>query len=251
MHRLDGEDAHQFAHLVEHYMEQTRGLAGIMQPDPNIHRVVPVSGATKQEWILPYDDVKAFLEGANSFHLIDCVCRKQHNLVSEEQCAFPMPTCLNFSISERPESPSTITRAEALAFLDSVEEIGLVHTVSNVGKGISYVCNCCGCCCGILRGITDFGLTDSVAQANYHATIAEDRCTGCGRCVKRCQVAAVRLSAGLAVVDAEQCIGCGLCVTACPTKAATLQLKPEDKIVPPPMDMGEWVTRRKRSRGLS
>ena len=56
---------------------------------------------------------------------------------------------------------------QALAALDEAERVGLVHTVSNVASGIGYVCNCCGCCCGLLRGINDWGVEHSVAQANY------------------------------------------------------------------------------------
>ncbi len=37
---------------------------------------------------------------------------------------------------------------EALALLERSEQIGLVHTVSNVMEGVGYICNCCGCCCG-------------------------------------------------------------------------------------------------------
>ena len=52
--------------------------------------------------------------------------------------------------------PGDISQAEALAILEQSEEVGLVHTVSNVMEGVGYVCNCCGCCCGILRGITEY-----------------------------------------------------------------------------------------------
>jgi len=74
------------------------------------------------------------------------------------RCNFPLRTCLSFSTLERPHRSGDISQAEALAFLDKAEEIGLVHTVSNVMKGFGYMCNCCGCCYGILRGITDWGI---------------------------------------------------------------------------------------------
>jgi hypothetical protein len=52
---------HEFAHLFEEYMEEG-GAAGIMKPQPALHRVVPVHGAAKSEWILPYDDIRSMLE---------------------------------------------------------------------------------------------------------------------------------------------------------------------------------------------
>ncbi len=101
--------------------------------------------------------------------------------------------------------------------LDEAERVGLVHTVSNVASGIGYVCNCCGCCCGLLRGINEWGIEHSVAQANYFAEIDPLTCTACGTCEERCQVDAIAVSDdGVRVVRRESCIGCGLCVTGCP-----------------------------------
>src|SRR5512137_2883231 len=186
---------HELAHLVEEYLSGG-GAEGIMRPQPAIHRVVPAQKSVKSEWILPYDDVKAVLMMSKSFTLRDCICREQQKLVGNE-CDFPLRTCLSFSESESPPNESTISRAEALAFLDQAEELGLVHTVSNVTKGLGYVCNCCGCCCGLLRGITDWGIENSVASANYFARIDPGECTGCGTCQDRCQVHAVREENGV------------------------------------------------------
>ena len=117
-------------------------------------------------------------------------------------------------------------------------------------EGINYVCNCCGCCCGILRGLTEFGYENSIAVANYYAEIESDTCIECGVCEKRCQVAAICIVDGRAVVDLAKCIGCGLCVTGCPVDAAKLFLKPEDEIVEPPINYGVWEEKRLRERGL-
>ena len=135
--------------------------------------------------------------------------------------------------------------------LNEFERIGLVHTVSNIIRGVYYVCNCCGCCCGVLRGITDFGIENSVAHANYYSVIDTNECIGCGVCERRCQVKAISMKDGVAVVDHPHCIGCGLCVTGCPTHAARLQRKPENEIVHPPIDFETWELERLRNRGLS
>jgi len=240
---------HELAHLVEEYMADG-GAAGIMKPQPALNRVIPAQSAVKSEWILPYDDVKAILMAQKTFRIRDCICRVQQDHVGR-RCTFPVKMCLNFSSVERPPTPNDISREEALAILDKSEEIGLVHTVSNIAKGIGYVCNCCGCCCGILRGITDWGIENSVAYANYYSIIDPDECIGCGICVERCQVNAISLEEGVAAVDRERCIGCGLCVTGCPSNAAKLQRKPEDEIVHPPVDLATWESERLRNRGLT
>lgn len=240
---------HEFAHLVEEYFAEG-SAEGIMKPLPSIHRVIPAQSAVKSEWILPYDDVKTILQAMKTFNLRDCICRVQQDHIGR-RCNFPVRTCLNFSSRERPPRPSDISKEEALALLDEFERIGLVHTVSNVVRGVYYVCNCCGCCCGVLRGITDFGIESSVAHANYYSVIDASACIGCGVCERRCQVKAISMKDGVAVVDHPHCIGCGLCVTGCPTHAARLQRKPENEIVHPPIDFETWELERLRNRGLS
>lgn len=239
---------HELAHLVEDYLANG-GAAGIMKPEPAIHRVVPAQKAVKSEWILPYDDVKQILMKAKTFRLRDCICRKQQELVGRK-CSFPLRTCLGFSAFEAPPSSCDVSREEALAFLDRAEEIGLVHTVSNVIKGIGYVCNCCGCCCGILRGINEWGIENSVAHANYYAAIDRDECVGCGTCRNRCQVHAISERDGVSVVDLEKCIGCGLCATGCPNGVAKLVRKAESEILDPPLDFTAWEHDRLHNRGL-
>jgi len=239
---------HELAHLVETYLSNG-GAKGIMGPQPALHRVVPAHKALKSERILPYDDVKAILEQSKSFALRDCICREERKLVGHE-CRFPMRTCLSFSENESPPHKSSISKEEALAFLDEAEELGLVHTVRNVTKGIGYVCNCCGCCCGVMRGITDWGIENSVASSNYFGRIDPEECTGCGTCVDRCQVRAIREENGVSVVNRSKCIGCGLCVTGCPNGAAKLERKSDAESIMPPVDFATWERDRLRSRGL-
>jgi len=245
--QLDNMD-YELAHLIEHYMTDG-GAAGIMRPDPAIHRVVPAQSAVKSEWVLPYDDVREILLNAKTFRVHDCVCRKQQDQLGRK-CGFPLKTCLIYHSAQLPPTPDMISREEALAVLDKAEDIGLVHTMSNVRDkslfmgDVGYICNCCGCCCAILRGINDWGIENSVAQANYYAAIDAEQCTACGLCEQRCQVGAVSEQDGAFVVDTKRCIGCGLCVTGCPSGAAKLHPKSDEEIVPPPLDLADWEQQR-------
>lgn len=240
---------HELAHLVEEYLANG-GAIGIMKPQPALHRVIPAQKAVKSELILPYDDVKAILLNSKSFGLRDCVCRVQQKHLGHK-CEFPLITCLFFSEYERPPHRYTISKEEALAFLDKAEEIGLVHTVSNVMKGVGYVCNCCGCCCGILRGINDWGIKNSVAHANYTATIDPTQCLNCGTCTTRCQVHAITQQNDVSVVNKQKCIGCGLCATGCPNNAAQLKRKPQSEIINPPENFAKWEHERLHNRELT
>jgi Pyruvate/2-oxoacid:ferredoxin oxidoreductase delta subunit len=244
---------HELAHLFEQYMLEG-GAAGIMKPYPALHRVIPVQSAIKSEWILPYDDVRAIIVNATNFNNNPCICRKERRLTGFNECAFPNDMCLSFSSRSPTGDPTEITREQALALLDQAEQVGLVHTVSNNIQArayFGYICNCCGCCCGILRGITDFGIETSVAQANYYAALDPERCSSCGVCPSRCQVRALREKEGVTAVDRARCIGCGLCVSSCPEQAIELKRKPDNEIVTPPVDFAAWERERNRSRGRS
>jgi Na+-translocating ferredoxin:NAD+ oxidoreductase subunit B len=237
---------HELAHLVEEYLA-AGGAQGIMGPQPALHRVVPADGVVKTEEIQPYDDVRALLEGHRTFHVEPCICRLQQEALGNA-CAYPTRVCLSFSERERDPRPGDIDRSEALALLEMTEQVGLVHTVSNIVDGVAYVCNCCGCCCGILRGITEWGIAGSVASANYFALIDPELCSDCGTCIERCQVGAISTGAGFAVVDQARCIGCGLCVSGCPNDVARLERRPDAQIVRPPRTYAEWEQQRLANR---
>ena len=247
--QLDTID-HELAHLFEQYM-MLKGAEGILGPYPAVQRVVPAQKAVQTEWILPYDDVRTLLMESKSFIARDCLCRVEQDLIGDRKCDFPVKNCLVFSPVEGAFGASGISRDEALAILDEVEEVGLVHAVSNSIDNVSYVCNCCGCCCGVLRGITEWGIENSMVRANYYAETDTDLCVGCGTCEDRCQVGAVTVVDGIAVVDRGRCIGCGLCATGCPDEAMHLHRLPDADTVTPPLNFTAWEEERLRSRGLT
>ena len=241
---------HELAHLFEQYM-MLKGAQGILGPYPAVHRVVPAQKAVQTEWILPYDDVRALLMKSKSFIARDCICRVEQDIIGDRKCEFPLKNCLAFSPVEGAFGDSGISRNEALAILDETEDIGLVHSVSNSVDDVNYVCNCCGCCCGVLRGITMWGVENSMVRANYYSETDTDMCTGCGVCEDRCQVGAVTVVDGISVVDRGRCIGCGLCVTGCPNEAMHLHRLPDADTVTPPLNFTAWEEERLRSRGLT
>jgi len=124
-----------------------------------------------------------------------------------------------------------VSREEALKVLDRSEEAGLVHCSSNTGKYISFMCNCCGCHCGIIQSIKR-GVIPMGAVSSFIMTVNEDECSGCGTCIDRCQMDALFLNGAMLVRKAECCIGCGLCISVCPTEALKLELR-KGAAVPP------------------
>jgi len=57
-------------------------------------------------------------------------------------------------------------KEEALKILRETEEAGLVHSSGNYRDGVEYICNCCICCCGIMRVIAEFGIMSAVAHSD-------------------------------------------------------------------------------------
>ena len=100
-HTLEEHDP-EYARLIEAYF-CGGGAAGIMGPQPAIHRVLPARRATETEWVLPYDDVRALLDAATSF-----ASRPASAACSRRSSASAAATSLS-----RPASGSPTPRAKA------------------------------------------------------------------------------------------------------------------------------------------
>ena len=243
--RMDAE----MADLFEQYYRETKG--GVLRPIPALHRVIPVEKAIPLEvHIHPYERASEMLEGARSWGVRDCICRVQQRLLGKN-CTHPVETCLVFSHVEHAFDHSKIDRAltkeEALKILHETEEAGLVHSSGNYRDGVEYICNCCICCCGIMRGIAEFGIMSAVAHSDFQIVVEGDSCNGCEACIGRCQFEALTMTEGLAVANYLHCVGCGLCVLVCPTDALHLNRRKEGEVAVPPEDIGAWRAQRASS----
>ncbi len=241
----------EMAVLFEEYFNETRGA--LLRDAPAHHRVIPVEQAIPfQIEIQPYERASALLENALSWGVRDCICRVQQKLLGKG-CDRPVNSCLVFApvrnAFDRSKTDRVITKEEAMQILRATEEAGLVHTVGNYREGIDYICNCCTCCCGILRGIAQYGIRSAVAHSDFFLVVDADTCSGCNNCIERCQFNALSASDGIVAVDYQHCMGCGICVVACSTDALHLDRRPEKEITLPPAGRGEWGAQRQASRG--
>ena len=236
--RMDAE----MARLFEQYFSETKG--GVLRPTPSLHRVIPVEKAIPLSiQIHPYERASEILERAKSWGVRNCICRVQQGLVGNP-CRHPLETCLVFSSTEHAFDRSTVDRAltkeEALSILHDTEEAGLVHSSGNYRDGIEYICNCCMCCCGIMRGIAEYGIMNAVAHSDFQISVDASQCNACEACIGRCQFDALTMSGGLATVDLLHCVGCGVCVLACPTAALHLERRQSGETERPPRDIDDW-----------
>jgi Na+-translocating ferredoxin:NAD+ oxidoreductase subunit B len=242
----------ELAQFVEDYFHETN--FGLLAIEPFFHRVIPVREAinTKIE-ILPESDIENLLSGQRAWAVIDCVCRKQQALL-DRACEHPIRTCLVMSeqahVFDNREDMDALSLPEALMILQQAADAGLVHTVANHREGLSYVCNCCTCGCGILRGIAEAQLANVVARSAYRAEIDAESCVVCGACETACQFNAVHV-VDAAVIDPDVCVGCGLCARACPEGAIDLVLRQPEDILAVPDAYHDWMTARGETRKFS
>jgi len=210
------------------------GLGASFAGNPTaVARVVPVEKSVDATLrVHPYEEVKNLIDSVDFIGLGQCACR-----ISLHKCDKPTETCFFFDAPARflvdKKCARQITREEAHAVLKRAEEAGLVHTSTNTADRPSFLCNCCRCCCIILKGRTELNLPHPFAPSGFQAEVRAEECTGCGICADaRCPMGAIEMKEEVAFVTADKCIGCGLCVTACPVEAIALVRRSDQPGIP-------------------
>ncbi len=240
----------EFAALFETYYHEV--LHKVMNIEPPIQRVIPVEKAIPHNIeVLSYQKASTYIDEAQSWGVLNCICRVQKRLIGEG-CRHSIENCLVLSprsnAFKNVAAIRDLSKEETLEILRQADKEGLVHSTSNIQRGVTYICNCCTCSCGVLRGIAEYGHLNAIAASDFAATVASSLCSGCGLCVDRCQFGAISCDNEIAVIDKKFCIGCGLCVTQCPADALALQPKSSSETSPPPETEAEWRTLRAESR---
>ena len=223
---------------------------------PQLMRTLPVEKELSgQQEVISYDKVSDVIEQNQSFLVNDCVCKKEKALLGHP-CDRPVQVCLAMApvagVFDNHPMGRVITKQEAHDLMKMSEEAGLVHLTYNVQGGGFYICNCCKCCCGVLRSIHELGIpAPLVINSSYYAEIDAEKCRSCGLCSdERCQVSAIEEGDDAHRVIRERCIGCGLCVSTCPSEAIRLVHKEPDQIMRPPLNEDAWFEERGRMRGV-
>ena len=249
LHRMDKE----FAEITEEFMDKVRGNV-IFSGKPAITKVVPVKETIQAGLkIHPHSDAKQMIENAKSFNIRDCICRKHQELL-DNRCNYPMSVCISLSSSEDgfedSNSGRNVSKEEALQVLKEAEEAGLIHTTMNIQKDHFYICNCCACCCGILRSLTEYDQPNAIVNSDYVISIDEEKCIACGICIDRCQLDALEIVDDKCMVN-DRCIGCGVCAITCPEDALELVKRPAKEIEKPPKNITLWMLIKSIKRKLN
>ncbi|RNC63160.1 MAG: NAD(P)H-quinone oxidoreductase subunit I, chloroplastic [Candidatus Dichloromethanomonas elyunquensis] len=192
--------------------------------------------------ILDHERASEVIKASSHIGVSLCYCRhKMQHL--DRVCNAPLDVCLTFNNVAASLIKYGHARkaevSEGLEILSLAQEHNLVQCGENVRNEVSFICNCCGCCCEGLLAVKKFGILQPLHTTNYFPVIQET-CSGCGKCVRACPIEAIQLIETeierkvrkTAEVDSSICLGCGVCVRSCSKNNIYLKRREQQIITP-------------------
>lgn len=190
-------------------------------------------------YVLDHERATEVIDTASHIGVSMCYCR--HKMMHMgKACDAPMDICMTFnSVADsliRHGFARRIDAAECTDLLAQAYDHNLVQFGENVKREVSFICNCCGCCCEAMIAARKFGIMNPIHTSFFLPEIEAEKCTGCGKCVELCPVEAMTLISAndpekpkrrVAKLDESTCLGCGVCLKGC--KMDSLHLKTREK----------------------
>jgi len=194
--------------------------------------------------VMDYERASEVIQTSEHMGVGACYCRHKMQHLGKA-CDAPMDICMTFSGTAQSLIKHGIARRvdaqEGMALLDEAIAHNLVQFGENVQNKVSFICNCCGCCCEAMLAAKRFAVLNPIATTNYLPEVSAESCNGCGKCVTVCPVEAMGLVAAgdphkpkrrKARLNESLCLGCGVCARVCPESGIKLKARPRRVITP-------------------
>jgi ferredoxin len=194
--------------------------------------------------VLDYERATEVIKTATCMAVGMCYCRHKMEHLGKA-CNAPMEICMTFNSTAaslvKHKFARQVEKSEGLDLLQLAYENNLVQFGENVQKRVSFICNCCGCCCEAMIAARRFAFLNPIHTTNFTPVVDEKECNGCGKCVIACPVEAMSLISSndphqpkrkQARLDHDRCLGCGLCARACTRGNIHLESRPERVLTP-------------------
>jgi len=196
--------------------------------------------------ILEYEKASHIIKTASHIGISICYCRHKMQHLGKA-CNAPMDICMTFNNVANSLIKHNYARrvdvSECMDLLQKAYEHNLVQCGENVKNDVSFICNCCSCCCEFLVAAKKFGMIHPVQTTSFIPEIDDSACTGCGKCINACPVNAIEYIPidhqvntntrdKKVKINTEICLGCGICVRECLNKSITLEKRKEQIITP-------------------
>ena len=194
--------------------------------------------------ILDYEKASHIIKTASYIGISMCYCRHKMEHLGKA-CNAPKDICMTFNNVAKSlikhDYARRVESSECMELLHKAYDYNLVQCGENVKNNVSFICNCCSCCCEFLLAAKKFGMLHPVQTTSFIPKIDEDKCIGCGKCIKTCPIEAIEWVSNddetnnkpkKVKINEEICLGCGICVRACSNKSITLERRKEQVITP-------------------
>ncbi|MHA1195288.1 MAG: ATP-binding protein [Promethearchaeota archaeon] len=198
-------------------------------------KIIPLGKNLNPEtYFLPSQKIISLLSRSNVVGISKCYCREtQHKYLERSNFDNPIETCIHISFGKslkeipyKSENLRKVSKDEIITLLEECEERGLIHQIIFFPNPNFYyvICNCCPCCCVVLKKFLEMG-APPVVKSDFISLTDLNSCNNCGICTNWCYFKARVIKEDKLYFESDRCFGCGLCVSKCPKNAISLVSK--------------------------
>lgn len=238
--KLLGELLYQYMNVEEDFIKdlfystETK-LGRVFVNEDALKKSMPDNQLDNLVQVLNYEKASHIIETSEHIGISMCYCRHKMQHVGKA-CDAPMDICMTFGNVANSlinnNYARRVDKVEGLDLLQQAYDSNLVQCGENVREGVTFICNCCGCCCEALVTARKFGMMHPVETTNFIPKLNQDTCVNCGKCMKVCPVNAIKKEDEKYVIQEELCLGCGVCGRAC-FKNSIILVPRENRVITP------------------